>query len=59
MLIAEQVGILQCFQITDAIRRAERLLGPDRPVSAMPCPHRLHIGSTPEPLTTAQIEAIG
>jgi hypothetical protein len=38
---------------------AERLLGPDRPVSAMPSPSRLHIGSTPEPLTTAQIEAIG
>jgi len=38
---------------------AERLLGPDRPVSALPSPSRLHIGSTPEPLTTAQIEAIG
>lgn len=38
---------------------AERLLGPDRPVSAMPCPSRFKIGSTPEPLTTAQIEAIG
>lgn len=38
---------------------AERLLGPDRPVSAMPSPSRLHIGSTPEPLTTAQIEALG
>ena len=38
---------------------AERLIGPDRPVSAMPCPNRLKIGSTPEPLTTAQIEALG
>jgi len=38
---------------------AERLLGPDRPVSAIPCPSRLQIGTTPEPLTTAQIEALG
>ncbi len=38
---------------------AERILGPDRPVSAIPSPSRLKIGATPEPLTSAIIEAIG